>query len=131
MNNAMKVLKQKMFLPADEIIFWQTFPSILFQSRRECRRISIRDLLSDADQLRRESESLFSDRDPPVVRIAGVVEQSQSRIRRSSDSPHPKLVRTESLRDLVLLGGGDLVRVVVSDSHEVVQQFRQKHFGLG
>jgi hypothetical protein len=44
---------------------------------------------------------------------------------------HLKPFRPEALVDLVLLGGRDLVGVVVGDSHEVVQQLGQEQLGVG
>jgi hypothetical protein len=43
---------------------------------------------------------------------------------------HLKPFRPEALVDLVLLGGRDLVGVVVGDSHEVVQQLGQEQLGV-
>ena len=119
------------FSPADKVVLGQVLPPLLDGGRGVGGRVGVGDLLTDLDDLGGEPERLLPDRDPPVVGVARVVEQRQGRVRGPADPPHSEPFRTEPVGDVVLLGGGDLVRVVVGDAHEVVQQLGQEHLGVG
>ena len=117
-------------LPAHKVVLGQVLPPVLNGGCCEGGRVSVGDLLPGLDDLHREAEGSFPDRDSSVVGVARVIEQGEARVRGPADAPHLQPLRSEAVgRHPVLFCGGDLVRVVVGDPHEVVQKLGKKYLG--
>ena len=85
-----------------------------FATRGCSKRLAVRvsDLLSLLDDSRGKGQRLAAVVDPPVVGIAGMVDEGQGGVGGTADPPHVAIVVTDC----------DLVRVVVGHPHQVVDQ---------